>query len=176
MMKSGSKAQAGFTLVELIIVIVILGILAVTAAPRFLNLQDDAQVSAMQGVQGALEGSLAIVNGKAIIAGVHNTAKTATTPPVVEGINLQFGYPVATVAAMQAAMNIDLTNDFASSIITVTSANDTLVIRSLGSTAPTAPVAGNGTGGQANDGCYVAYTEASGAGATPTIITNFDDC
>ena len=37
------KRQGGFTLIELVVVIVILGILAVTAAPRFLNLQDDAR-------------------------------------------------------------------------------------------------------------------------------------
>ncbi|WP_219592386.1 prepilin-type N-terminal cleavage/methylation domain-containing protein, partial [Aeromonas salmonicida] len=36
------KKQAGFTLIELVIVIIILGILAVTAAPKFLNLQGDA--------------------------------------------------------------------------------------------------------------------------------------
>lgn len=46
------KKQAGFTLIELVIVIIILGILAVTAAPKFLNLQDDARYSAAQGVQG----------------------------------------------------------------------------------------------------------------------------
>ncbi|MED5332261.1 MAG: prepilin-type N-terminal cleavage/methylation domain-containing protein, partial [Pseudomonadota bacterium] len=37
------STQQGFTLIELIIVIVLLGILAVTAAPKFLNLQDDAR-------------------------------------------------------------------------------------------------------------------------------------
>ncbi|MEC8489586.1 MAG: prepilin-type N-terminal cleavage/methylation domain-containing protein, partial [Pseudomonadota bacterium] len=39
------STQQGFTLIELIIVIVLLGILAVTAAPKFLNLQDDARDS-----------------------------------------------------------------------------------------------------------------------------------
>ena len=44
------KNQAGFTLIELVIVIIILGILAVTAAPKFLNLQDDARLAAANGV------------------------------------------------------------------------------------------------------------------------------
>lgn len=48
------KRQGGFTLIELVVVIVILGILAVTAAPRFLNLQDDARESALQGLKGAM--------------------------------------------------------------------------------------------------------------------------
>ena len=48
------KMQSGFTLIELIAVIVILGILAATAVPRFISLQDDASFAAMQGVAGAL--------------------------------------------------------------------------------------------------------------------------
>ncbi len=68
------KRQGGFTLIELVVVIVILGILAVTAAPRFLNLQGDARVSALQGLKGAMDGAAGIVFGKAAIAGVENQA------------------------------------------------------------------------------------------------------
>jgi len=45
--------KAGFTLVELVAVIVILGALAVVALPRFINLQDEAQAAALDGVKGA---------------------------------------------------------------------------------------------------------------------------
>ena len=41
------KRQQGFTLIELVVVIIILGILAVTAAPKFINLQGDARLSAL---------------------------------------------------------------------------------------------------------------------------------
>ncbi len=51
------KRQGGFTLIELVVVIVILGILAVTAAPRFLNLQDDAREASLQGLKGAIDGA-----------------------------------------------------------------------------------------------------------------------
>ena len=71
------KRQGGFTLIELVVVIVILGILAVTAAPRFLNLQDDAKESALQGLAGAMNGAAGITFGKAAIDGVEALADSA---------------------------------------------------------------------------------------------------
>ena len=55
------KKQAGFTLIELVIVIIILGILAVTAAPKFLNLQDDARKAAADGVKASLQSAAQMI-------------------------------------------------------------------------------------------------------------------
>lgn len=86
--------QRGFTLIELVVVIVILGILAVTAAPRFLNLQSDARVSALQGMKGAMAGAGSIVYGKAAINGVE-TAPTSGISNGASTITIAFGYPTA---------------------------------------------------------------------------------
>ncbi|GAA4895320.1 type II secretion system protein [Ferrimonas pelagia] len=50
-------ATAGFTLIELVVVIILLAIVAVTALPRFINLKTDAQLAVMKGMKGALSGA-----------------------------------------------------------------------------------------------------------------------
>lgn len=61
------KINRGFTLIELVVVIVVLGILAVTAAPKFLNLQKDARISTLKATKGALETAIQLVKAKAEI-------------------------------------------------------------------------------------------------------------
>ena len=67
------KRSAGFTLIELIVVIVILGILAVSAAPKFIDLQKDARVATLRGMMGAVKSANNMVYAKAMFNGA-NTA------------------------------------------------------------------------------------------------------
>ncbi|QXO17110.1 type II secretion system protein [Vibrio ostreae] len=98
------KRQGGFTLIELVVVIVILGILAVTAAPRFLNLQDDARTAAAQGLKGAIAGAAGVTYGKAAIAGVEGAPSTTLNLDGTD-VALVYGYPAATSAALTAVVS-----------------------------------------------------------------------
>lgn len=64
------KKQAGFTIVELVVVIALLGILAAVALPRFLNVTDDAHQSAVSGAGGALRSAVALVKSQSVVDGV----------------------------------------------------------------------------------------------------------
>ncbi|WP_133407285.1 type II secretion system protein [Parashewanella tropica] len=64
------KKNSGFTLIELVIVIVILGILAVTAAPKFINFSDDAYKAKNQGFFGAFSSAIKMAEAKARVSGI----------------------------------------------------------------------------------------------------------
>ena len=71
------KRQQGFTLIELVVVIIILGILAVTAAAQFFNLQSDEYASTLNGVKASLQGANSLVYSKAAIQ--EKKKKTTTS-------------------------------------------------------------------------------------------------
>ncbi|MEZ9596736.1 type II secretion system protein [Shewanella sp. 10N.261.52.F9] len=105
------QKQNGFTLIELVVVIIILGILAVTAAPKFINLQGDARLSSIQGMKAAIQGANSLVYSKAAIAGEEKKAFDAAPPPAVviaPGVTAvtQYGYMQATQTELQKALDV----------------------------------------------------------------------
>ena len=91
--------HSGFTLIELVIVIVILGILAAAALPRFSDLSTDARIAAVNGLAGSLRSASAIAKSTQLAKG-YSTGQTVTLDGTA--IAMSAGYPTA--AAISSAL------------------------------------------------------------------------
>lgn len=99
------KTQQGFTLIELVVVIVILGILAATAAPKFINLTGDAKSSVVKAVEGALNSASDIAHAKALVNNIVDGDLS------VAGQNITFADTYPNNASINLLMDVE-SDDF----------------------------------------------------------------
>jgi MSHA pilin protein MshA len=166
--------QQGFTLIELVVVIIVLGILAVTAAPRFINLQSDARVSSISGLKSAIQGANSLVYSKAALAGLESGASETVALSATDSVTAVYGYLGVTVADFSVALDISvdatLVADITSGSAAAAAAEDWLAY----SDGTTVKFWQNG----APFTCTFSYTPAASAGAEPTYSTmpTTNDC
>jgi len=145
--KNMRKSQSGFTLIELVIVIVILGLLTAVALPRFTNLQTEARIAKMNAALGSIRAGA--MTAHAVQMAQQGAAAASVT---LEGvaIPMSIGYPTATTASIGEAAGITSNPDYT---VTVSDGNTYTVTPDL-----------------SHPNCAITYTVPTAAGLAPTFV------
>lgn len=137
----------GFTLIELVVVMVLLGILAAFAIPKFYDFRTQANIADLNGLAGALNSANVTAHGAALA--LNQTGATGSITMEGQAVSLVFGYPAATGGIANAV--------------------------SVSSAFTVAPGASSTTF-TLQTGCLVTYTQATSATTPPTITLTTTGC
>lgn len=148
------QQTAGFTLIELVVVIVILGILAAVAVPKFINLSSDARIAVMKAVDGTMRSANGILYAKAATAGQDSAAAGSVT---INGTAVATAYGYAKDAT-ELAKVMDLDPKITSG------------------TCGAAACFYHSGAASGTTGCFVSYAAPAAAGGVPTYTQNVSAC
>ena len=146
------RIQGGFSLIELVVVITILGILAAFAVPRFTSLEGQARLASTQALAGSVRSGAALAHALWLSQG-----DAASTSVTMEGepITMAFGYPDA--AAIEGTLveyaGFDLTSAGGAAVFTKKSQS-----------------------GESISNCFVTYTPPAAANEAPRIVATTGGC
>ena len=141
-----NKASKGFTLIELVVVITILGILAAFAIPRFANLEEEARIAAVQGLAGSVRSGATLAHSLSLAKGLG-----LTDPVDMEGTPVAMANRYPSDAGIEDTL-VDATGfTFAGGVFTKDGATDP-------------------------DACSVTYSEPGAAGDAPAVVVDVSDC
>jgi MSHA pilin protein MshA len=148
------SSQGGFTLIELVVVIVILGILAAFAVPRFARLDQQARVASVRAMEGTLRSSSALARSLWLAAGTN----PATVNMEGNNVTMTAGYPAPTAAGIGNTLATG-------TVVANTPGRYTAVV--VNATTIQYQINGSTTPAQ----CFVQYVWAGAANTAPTIST-----
>lgn len=144
--------QTGFTLVELVVVIIVLGVLAAFAVPRFMGIDTQARIASVNSLAGTLRSTAAMAHS------VYMARGNPPNPVTIDGqtVNFTFGYPDANSITNLLSPGTVTQNNLAGAF-TSTVAGTTNTFTLNGAATPAS--------------CAATYQTAAAAGVSPTIAT-----
>ncbi|MDT0594920.1 type II secretion system protein [Glaciecola petra] len=169
-MSVSTRYQNGFTLIELIIVIVVLGVLSIVALPRFIDLSSDAKIASLEELAKQAKSTTQMVQYKAIIQGLQTTSSNPGNGQSEFIVNFSFGSVEVDFRSLCPESQGELGNRLDFLDFMSTSFNDQITTRVdnqytlFGYDVPT-------SGTPTNQGCYIIYDSFAEPQCTIEVVT-----